>query len=186
MFLDYDGTLSPIVKDSDPAFMTHEEAVRDVAKYFPRASHWEVQSQGTLQSIRKSPDMSEVHHTASPAILSNCSVEENGFEIVKVDSDAFSLTEGSTVESGCKLQPASIVECHDRNVELSQTLDFQTKVVVFKKKRKQNRKRVTNGDNCTQSSIHKPKIGEVEKKTPICLFSRWRSCFTSIPHGFGY
>ncbi|KAL6973929.1 trehalose-phosphatase, partial [Sarracenia purpurea var. burkii] len=39
MFLDYDGTLSPIVEDPDPAFMTHEmkEAVRDVAKYFPRA-----------------------------------------------------------------------------------------------------------------------------------------------------
>ncbi|KAL6962695.1 trehalose-phosphatase [Sarracenia purpurea var. burkii] len=39
MFLDYDGTLSPIVEDPDQAFMTHEmrEAVRDVAKYFPTA-----------------------------------------------------------------------------------------------------------------------------------------------------
>ncbi|PSR99989.1 Trehalose-phosphate phosphatase [Actinidia chinensis var. chinensis] len=39
MFLDYDGTLSPIVEDPDRAFMTHEmrEAVRDVAKYFPTA-----------------------------------------------------------------------------------------------------------------------------------------------------
>ncbi|XP_057489827.1 probable trehalose-phosphate phosphatase D isoform X2 [Actinidia eriantha] len=39
MFLDYDGTLSPIVEDPDRAFMTHEmrEAVRDAAKYFPTA-----------------------------------------------------------------------------------------------------------------------------------------------------
>ncbi|KAE9457451.1 hypothetical protein C3L33_10646, partial [Rhododendron williamsianum] len=39
MFLDYDGTLSPIVEDPDRAFMTNEmrEAVRDVAKHFPTA-----------------------------------------------------------------------------------------------------------------------------------------------------
>ncbi|KAL7208309.1 hypothetical protein ACSBR1_030129 [Camellia fascicularis] len=39
MFLDYDGTLSPIVEDPDRAFMTNEmrQAVRDVAKYFPTA-----------------------------------------------------------------------------------------------------------------------------------------------------
>ncbi|XP_065848314.1 probable trehalose-phosphate phosphatase D [Euphorbia lathyris] len=39
MFLDYDGTLSPIVEDPDRAFMTREmrEAVRDVARYFPTA-----------------------------------------------------------------------------------------------------------------------------------------------------
>ncbi|XP_074375499.1 putative trehalose-phosphate phosphatase D [Apium graveolens] len=39
VFLDYDGTLSPIVEDPEKAFMTTEmrEAVRDVAKYFPTA-----------------------------------------------------------------------------------------------------------------------------------------------------
>ncbi|KAM7516804.1 hypothetical protein LguiA_006387 [Lonicera macranthoides] len=39
IFLDYDGTLSPIVEDPDRAFMTNEmrAAVRDVAKYFPTA-----------------------------------------------------------------------------------------------------------------------------------------------------
>ncbi|XP_018812554.1 probable trehalose-phosphate phosphatase D [Juglans regia] len=39
MFLDYDGTLSPIVEDPDQAFMSVEmrEAVRDVARYFPTA-----------------------------------------------------------------------------------------------------------------------------------------------------
>ncbi|RLN12131.1 putative trehalose-phosphate phosphatase 8 [Panicum miliaceum] len=39
MFMDYDGTLSPIVTDTDMAFMTAEmrEAVRDVAKHFPTA-----------------------------------------------------------------------------------------------------------------------------------------------------
>ncbi|KAK3127751.1 hypothetical protein QOZ80_7AG0577950 [Eleusine coracana subsp. coracana] len=39
MFLDYDGTLSPIVKDPDSAVMTDEmrEAVRGVAEHFPTA-----------------------------------------------------------------------------------------------------------------------------------------------------
>ncbi|XP_019175007.1 PREDICTED: probable trehalose-phosphate phosphatase J [Ipomoea nil] len=39
MFLDYDGTLSPIVEDPDKAFMTTEmrDAVRNVAKHFPTA-----------------------------------------------------------------------------------------------------------------------------------------------------
>ncbi|GMJ02474.1 trehalose-6-phosphate phosphatase D [Hibiscus trionum] len=39
MFLDYDGTLSPIVEDPDRAFMSGEmrAAVRDVARYFPTA-----------------------------------------------------------------------------------------------------------------------------------------------------
>lgn len=39
VFLDYDGTLSPIVQDPDCAFITDEmrEAVKDVAKLFPTA-----------------------------------------------------------------------------------------------------------------------------------------------------
>ncbi|KAG8377377.1 hypothetical protein BUALT_Bualt08G0026700 [Buddleja alternifolia] len=39
VFLDYDGTLSPIVEDPDRAFMTTEmrEAVRNVAKFLPTA-----------------------------------------------------------------------------------------------------------------------------------------------------
>ncbi|KAL6656993.1 hypothetical protein ACP70R_004773 [Stipagrostis hirtigluma subsp. patula] len=39
MFLDYDGTLSPIVRDPDSAVMTDEmrEAVRGVAEHFPTA-----------------------------------------------------------------------------------------------------------------------------------------------------
>ncbi|KAF6162636.1 hypothetical protein GIB67_003182 [Kingdonia uniflora] len=39
MFLDYDGTLSPIVNDSDRAFMSESmrRAVRNAARYFPTA-----------------------------------------------------------------------------------------------------------------------------------------------------
>ncbi|XP_042398587.1 probable trehalose-phosphate phosphatase 6 [Zingiber officinale] len=39
MFLDYDGTLSPIVEDPDRAFMSDEmrEAVKEVASHFPTA-----------------------------------------------------------------------------------------------------------------------------------------------------
>ncbi|TMW90258.1 hypothetical protein EJD97_015993 [Solanum chilense] len=39
MFLDYDGTLSPIVDDPDQAFMSHDmrRTVRKLARYFPTA-----------------------------------------------------------------------------------------------------------------------------------------------------
>ncbi|XP_033146983.1 probable trehalose-phosphate phosphatase D [Brassica rapa] len=39
MFLDYDGTLSPIVENPDQAYMTDEmrDAVKGVARYFPTA-----------------------------------------------------------------------------------------------------------------------------------------------------
>lgn len=39
MFLDYDGTLSPIVEDPDRAFISNEmrDAVRDIAHHFPTA-----------------------------------------------------------------------------------------------------------------------------------------------------
>lgn len=122
--------------------------------------------------IRKSPDLSEGHDTGSPALLSNGGNEENGSEIVTVESDTFSLTEGSAVESGCKpLQPESIVECGERDVELSLALDFQIKAVVLKKKRKPNRKRVTNDapesigrlNNKAGAEIEEHKAGQVSR-----------------------
>lgn len=113
--------------------------------------------------IRKSPDVSERHDTGSPVLLSNGSNEENDSEIVTLESDTFSRTEGSTVESGCKpLQPESVVEFGEKDVELSQALDFQAKTVVLKKKRKPNRKRVTNDAPESIDRLNNKASAEVE------------------------
>lgn len=94
---------------------------------------------------RKSPDASECDEMDSSAFISNGSIEDNSSEIVTAESDAFSLNEGSTVDSGFKVeQSETVVECLDGDVELSKGLDFQIKAVVIKKKRKPNRKRVAN------------------------------------------
>lgn len=95
--------------------------------------------------LRKSPHVRESDAVDSAAFVSNGSLE-NGSEVVTVESDVFSLNEGSTIESGCKLEHSDIfVECLDGDVEFSKGLDLQIKSVFIKKKRKPNRKRVTNG-----------------------------------------
>ncbi|XP_035551522.1 protein HUA2-LIKE 3 isoform X3 [Juglans regia] len=95
--------------------------------------------------IRKSSDVSESDDVDSAAFVSNGSIEGNSSEIATVDSDAFSLNEGGTIESGCKLEHSDmVVECLDGDFKLSKALDLQIKAVFIKKKRKPNRKRVTN------------------------------------------
>lgn len=112
--------------------------------------------------IRKSPDVSESDDADSTAFVSNGSVEENSFEIVTVDSDTFSQNEGSTIESGCKLEQSdTAVECLDRDVELSKGLDLQIKAVFIKKKRKPNRKRVTSDTAGAPATLDKERGLEV-------------------------
>ncbi|KAF8394461.1 hypothetical protein HHK36_020669 [Tetracentron sinense] len=99
--------------------------------------------------IRKSPDMSVWRNMDSPicsaAFLSNGSSEENGSVIVATNFDTSSLIEGSTLESDFKFgHPEILVECLEKDVELSKSLDLQTKAVVLKRKRNPNRKRSTN------------------------------------------
>ncbi|KAK9070107.1 hypothetical protein SSX86_010506 [Deinandra increscens subsp. villosa] len=67
---------------------------------------------------------------------SNASPEENGSEIVTVDSDTKSLNEGNCVQSGYN----KLME-DDNDMQLSQTLEFQNKAVILKKKRKPSKKR---------------------------------------------
>ncbi|KAA8543210.1 hypothetical protein F0562_021295 [Nyssa sinensis] len=113
--------------------------------------------------IRKSLDVSEGHGAESPPFISNGSIEENGSEIVTADSETFSLNEGSTVESGCKLlQPESVVEYCKGDVELSQTLNFQSKTIVIKKKRKPNRKRMATDTTEITCRLVKEAGSEVE------------------------
>ncbi|KAH7517186.1 hypothetical protein FEM48_Zijuj09G0035800 [Ziziphus jujuba var. spinosa] len=92
---------------------------------------------------RKSPDASEYDGFDSPAFCG--SIEDDGSEIVTVESDTISFNEGSTIDSGCKVENSeTVVECLEGDVELNKGLDLQIKAVVIKKKRKPNRKRATN------------------------------------------
>lgn len=124
--------------------------------------------------FKKSSDMSEMHNKGSPTAPANGSIGDNGSEIVSVDSDSVSLNEGSTVESGCQLlQPESIFDCYEVDMELNQTLAFQTKSVV-KKKRKPSRKRVGCDGPETTISLNNREHSETEvQKTS---FNLQKSC----------
>ncbi|KAK3159127.1 hypothetical protein QOZ80_2AG0146090 [Eleusine coracana subsp. coracana] len=63
MFLDYDGTLSPIVADPDAAYMSDamKEAVRDVAKHFPTA----IVSGRCCDKVRYFIGLSELYYAGS-------------------------------------------------------------------------------------------------------------------------
>lgn len=120
--------------------------------------------------IRKSPDVSEANDLVSPDFASNGSLEENGSEIVTVDSDTLSFNEGSTIESGYGLvHPESVVECSEENAELSQRLDFKTNAIIVKKKGKPSRKCANNGtteligrlEKEPDSKIEMHKFGEI-------------------------
>ncbi|KAL2507729.1 HUA2-like protein 2 [Forsythia ovata] len=94
--------------------------------------------------IMKLPDDIDGHEIDSPAFLSNDSNDENDSETVTV-SDNRSCDDSSTLDSGCKPnQPESVVENCEGEIELSDRLDFQTNTVINKKKRKPNRKRLSN------------------------------------------
>ncbi|KAJ0042206.1 hypothetical protein Pint_17658 [Pistacia integerrima] len=63
VFLDYDGTLSPIVDDPDKAFMSDEmrAAVREVAKYFPTA----IVSGRSREKVKQFVQLSNVYYAGS-------------------------------------------------------------------------------------------------------------------------
>ncbi|KAJ4705872.1 Trehalose 6-phosphate phosphatase [Melia azedarach] len=63
VFLDYDGTLSPIVDDPDRAFMSDEmrAAVREVAKYFPTA----IISGRSREKVKGFVQLSNVYYAGS-------------------------------------------------------------------------------------------------------------------------
>ncbi|XP_028762210.1 protein HUA2-LIKE 2 isoform X2 [Neltuma alba] len=91
---------------------------------------------------RKSPDISECDDADPSAFASNDSTEDNRSEILTIDSDPLSLNEGSTMDSNCKLELSETIECAEGEFELSKGL-VELKTLVKKKKRKPNRKRLT-------------------------------------------
>ncbi|XP_062019675.1 protein HUA2-LIKE 2 [Rosa rugosa] len=93
---------------------------------------------------RKSPDASICDDVKLAACVSNGCAEDDGSEVVPVDSSTFSLNDGSVTDSGCKGEHSeTVVECLEGDAELIKGLDLQIKA-FSKKKRKPNRKRVTN------------------------------------------
>ncbi|KAL6217372.1 hypothetical protein ACLB2K_010589 [Fragaria x ananassa] len=93
---------------------------------------------------RKSPDASMCDNVKLAASVSNGCVEDDGSEVVPVDSGTFSLNDGSVIDSGCKGEHSdAVAECMEGDAELIKGLDLQIKA-VSKKKRKPNRKRGTN------------------------------------------
>ncbi|KAM1169409.1 hypothetical protein ACFX13_031904 [Malus domestica] len=116
--------------------------------------------------IRKSPDASECDDVNSAAFVSNGCIEDNGSEVATVDSDTFSLNEGSAVDSGCKGEHSeAVAECLDGDAELVKGLDLQIKAVVIKKKRKPNRKRITNDAAEPIAMVDKETVLEVKQSS---------------------
>ncbi|KAF7804773.1 protein HUA2-LIKE 2-like isoform X2 [Senna tora] len=94
--------------------------------------------------FRKSPDLSGCDDIDSSGLASNGSIEDNGSEIFTIDSDTFSLNEGSTIDSNSKHDHSETIECLAGEVDLKNGLDLEIKAMASKKKRKPNRKRATN------------------------------------------
>ncbi|KAF8103544.1 hypothetical protein N665_0188s0475 [Sinapis alba] len=63
MFLDYDGTLSPIVADPDKAYITHEmrEVVKNVALNFPTA----IVTGRSIDKVRSFVKLNEIYYAGS-------------------------------------------------------------------------------------------------------------------------
>nr|XP_043635504.1 protein HUA2-LIKE 2-like [Erigeron canadensis] len=110
-------------------------------------------SQRRPKRVRTSPGSSD-----GPDKGSNTSPEENGSGIVTVETDTKSFNEGNCVQSGYN----KVTE-NDCDMRLSQTLEFQTKAIIIKKKRKPSRKRATTVTSDKQSASGM----DVDKSEPV-------------------
>ncbi|XP_076901147.1 protein HUA2-LIKE 2-like [Bidens hawaiensis] len=113
---------------------------------------------------------------------SNASPEENGSEIVTVDSDTKKLNEGNCVQSGYQ----KVIEV-EYDMKLSQTLEFQNKPVINKKKRKPSRKRefhdnIEPAQNCDiEKTIEKHSKEDGDEHLPLVKRARVRMGQTAEP-----
>ncbi|KAI3749350.1 hypothetical protein L2E82_19959 [Cichorium intybus] len=127
-------------------------------------------SQRRAKRARTSPGLSDKD-------LPNASPEENGSEIVTVDSDTKSFNEGNCVQSGYnKIMEHDHVECSGGDVQLSQTLEFQTNSVIIKKKRKPSRKRAititTEFPDRIDSAIEMDKLHNPDSEKSIVKYTK--------------
>ncbi|CAH1447437.1 unnamed protein product [Lactuca virosa] len=135
----YSGTQTSGIHGRVPSA---RRSARTDACRFPNLTEDVVMSNGNLSSIPQRRTKRVKTSPGSPdkdlPVVSNASPEENGSEIVTADSDTKSFNEGNCVQSGYKLMEQDHVM---EDVQLSQTLEFQTNSVIVKKKRKPSRKR---------------------------------------------
>ncbi|KAL1204224.1 Trehalose-phosphate phosphatase B [Cardamine amara subsp. amara] len=77
MFLDYDGTLSPIVEDPDKAYITHEmkEVVKDVALNFPTA----IVTGRSIDKVRSFVKLNEIYYAGSHGMDIEGPANENSY-----------------------------------------------------------------------------------------------------------
>lgn len=99
VFLDYDGTLSPIVDDPDKAFMSNQmrEAVRSVAKLFPTA----IISGRCLENVVKFVKLEELYYAGSHGM------DIKGPEPSSKGSKAYTKASDKMSNNGILYQPAS-------------------------------------------------------------------------------
>ncbi|KAL8262123.1 hypothetical protein R6Q59_026172 [Mikania micrantha] len=109
--------------------------------------------QKRTKRVRTSP-------ASSDGLGSNASPEENGSEIATVDSDTKNLNDGNYVQSGSN----KVIE-DEYNVRLSQTLEFQNKTVINKKKRKPSRKREFRDKLGKMDKTERVQNSDIEKTT---------------------
>ncbi|KAI7751558.1 hypothetical protein M8C21_021442, partial [Ambrosia artemisiifolia] len=132
-------------------------------------------SQRRTKRVRTSP-------CSSDGAGSNASPDENGSRIVAAGSDTKSLNDGNCVQSGY----SKLME-NECDMQLSQTLKFQNKAVIFKKKRKPSRKRdfpdkiepIQNSD--IEQSVGKHSKEGGDEHLPLVKRARVRMGQTSEP-----
>ncbi|GAB4845060.1 hypothetical protein Ancab_038466 [Ancistrocladus abbreviatus] len=98
MFLDYDGTLSPIVEDPDQAFMSEEmrAAVREVAKHFPTA----IVSGRCRDKVYNFVRLAELYYAGSHGMDIKGPAKGHKYnKVYKVLSEKIKSTEGAKVEN---------------------------------------------------------------------------------------
>ena len=101
---------------------------------------------------RKSPSLFGCDDTNSLAFASNLSMEDNGSEIITINSDGFALNEGSTIDCNLKLEQSEPFECPEGEDDLNKGLDLEIKTVISKKKRRPTRKKETNDAGALNAS----------------------------------
>ncbi|VAI59250.1 unnamed protein product [Triticum turgidum subsp. durum] len=114
VFLDYDGTLSPIVDDPEKAVMSPvmRAAVRNVAKYFPAA----IVSGRSRKKVLEFVKLKELCYAGSHGMdimtSSSAHYERNAEKVSKVLLEVTSRIEGASVEDN-----KFCVSVHYRNVD---------------------------------------------------------------------
>lgn len=128
---------------------------------------------------RKTPYISNGDDMDSPSFVQSGSIEDNGSEIVSMESEGTSFYDGSAADSRFKQEQCeTVTDCVEGEVELRKGLDLQINTVL-KKKRKPNRKRLIcdaveptsntyNGATCVVNSAGQDSVNTFVRSNESC------------------